>query len=664
MRPNDYPYAPSRISEIWRLFQAGGVLDAATFAELDPVVYESWRRCHEYLHVRLTSIVPQARQPKLEQLLDRNHNLITVALPYLEDIHQLTEGSNSVVLLGDDAARLIAIEGDPSVINLINRLGLNVGSSWTETSIGTNALGLTLVTAMPVQVVGAEHYFQIYHPFASTAAPIHDDKGQIIGTVGLTTPVEAATPHHLAVVMATARAIGNQLQTDVFLEQANEHLLKVVTILEAVTEGIMMWDTAGIISHINGMAAQLVGASPAGLLGHSLTQLIEFPQDIHEAIVEHQALSNVETTFRFQERTIPCLLTIRPIRMGEVGITGSVAILRPIQQVRRLVNQQIGTQAALTFDNLKAYSVEMRKVLRQAQVAARGSSSVLLSGESGVGKNAIARAIHNASPRADKPFIVINCQAIPRELILSELLGHEGDKDNPGQPSKFELVDGGTLLFDQIDHLSLEAQAILQQVINTRQIVRLGGARTILVNVRILATTSTDIDTLVTNRSFSAELYYRFRVFHLAIPPLRQRVEDIPLLVEYYLSHLAERQEQKPGLAMDAEALETLCRYPWPGNVNELESVLERAIIDSNDDAIRVTDLPQNIRLRYVIPGNALVPQQVVTLAEAEREAVIRAGYACQGVVSKMAAVLGIDRTTLWRKMKQLNLSPEQFKSF
>jgi transcriptional activator for dhaKLM operon len=302
----------------------------------------------------------------------------------------------------------------------------------------------------------------------------------------------------------------------------------------------------------------------------------------------------------------------------------------------------------------------MRQMLRQATIAARGRAPVLLRGEGGVGKNSIARAIHNAGDRADKPFIAINCRAVPHELMISEFLGYDPSDNDKGRPSKFELAHGGTLLLDQIESLSLEMQSALLHMIETGHVMRLHSTRLIPIEVRLIAATTANLEALVAEQSFIRQLYYAFGVFNFYIPPLRERVEDIPFLAERFLSRM--NKDQPAGLKIDEEALAVLCRYPWPGNVRELEHALERAINHSLDGMIRIIDLPEIVRSGRIIQSTWPTPQPIVTTIEAEREAIIRAGWACQGRVTEMAQQLGIGRTTLWRKLRHLNLTPNHFK--
>lgn len=659
MQPIAYPIRHNLLKMVWRAYMDTGQVAPPADYIPDPAVIQSWQRCSLRLDPRTRPRPNLLKGRALHSVLRAQSDLMTVAIPYMEDIHQFIEGSNCAIFLADGTACVLAEGGDLAAIEAVHALGFKQGTYWSEGQLGTNALSLTLATAMPVQVVGAEHYHEALHHLVSTAAPIHDVKGRITGILAIVGPAEEATSHTLSLVMSAARAIGNQLQTNLYLEEANRRLTEVNAVLETITEGVIAWDEAGKVNHVNARAGDMLHLNPAAVLGQSLTGIIDLPAVVTEAIQNNGELHDTEATFEVNGRIINVLVTLRPIMEGTVAV-GYLAMLRPIEQIRQLVHQQVGTQATLTLDDVLAHSSVMRQVMRQAKIAARGTAPVLLRGEEGAGKNHMARAIHNASGRADKPFISINCRAIPNELLVSEFLGRDKDTHTNGRPSKFELAQGGTLLLDQIESLSLEMQSALLQVIETGHVMRLGSTRLIPVDVRIMAATSANLEQLISEDSFLLPLYYRFGVFNIHIPPLRERVEDLPLLAERFLARISERQERASWIS--DEALDVLRRYPWPGNVRELENVMERAINHSRDKTIHVTDLPEAVLNGRVITTTTPHPLPVLTAAEAEREAIIRAGWACQGRITEMAQQLGIGRTTLWRKMKRFNLTSEDFK--
>lgn len=661
MQPGAYPVQHDRLWQIWHTFMERGRLAPEEEAVVDPAVLQSWRRCLPRLDCRAHPHPKSLKASSLESVLNAQDNLIAVSAPVMEDIHQFIEGSNCTILLADGSACILALRGDDKAIDVVHRLGLSRGSYWSEGQLGTNALGIVRVNAMPIQVVGAEHYFEVHHPYVTTAAPIHDVRGRIIGLLGIVGHAETASSHTLGLVMTAARAIANQLQTDWYVEEANRHLTEVRTVLGAISEGIISWNELDVITHVNKPAGHILSLNPSIAVGHRLQDVLQLPQTILDAVSEQSELRDVEVSFSVADHIAHCLANLRPTYEGRRYI-GSILMVRPIEHVRRLVHQQIGVEATLSIDDIasSSQSAGMRRVLRQARIAARGTAPVLLRGEGGVGKNHLARAIHNEGHHPDAPFISINCQAIPHELMVSEFLGHDEGSETRSRPSKFELATGGTLLLDQIEHLSLEMQAALLHLIETGHVMRLGSPRPIPVDVRIIAATTADLEDHVQDGSFISHLYYRFGVFNITIPPLRERSDDISLLAERFLARITRSHERAAWI--NDEAVAILCKYPWPGNVRELESILERAVSHSTDAVIRRQDLPHTVLDGRVITNLTPLPQPVISIADAEREAIVRAGIACQGQVGDMAHQLGIGRTTLWRKLKRYEIDVDEFK--
>jgi transcriptional activator for dhaKLM operon len=644
----------------WRSFIETGRLDAIEAARMDPAIVRSWRRCVYRFDPSARPRPTPISRNALASIMRTQQDLITIATPFIEDIHQFTEGSGFTILLADGAACILLIGGDAAAVEDASALGLRQGAYWSENNAGTNALGLVLQEAMPILVVGAEHYFDYLHAVVTAAAPIHDVRGRIIGLLGMAGPIRSTTSHTLGLVMSAARAIGNQLQTNWYLEEANQHLSEVNTILGAISEGVIVWNQEGEIRHVNEQAAEILQLNPRTAVGRPLADVLRLPAELTAAIDEGRELHDVELSLQAGDRDVRCLVTLRPIYEAGAQPVSYLALLNPMEHVRQIAQQQYGAQTGLSIEDVQADSGAMRRVVRQARTAARGTAPILIHGEGGVGKNLLARAIHNEGPRAIKPFVDINCRAIPHELMAREMLGHEQDTNTRGQPSKFELADGGTLLLDQIENLSLEIQAALLHVIETRHVTRLGSSTPIPVDVRIVGATTFNLEELVAQGSFMPHLYYRFGVFKIEVPPLRERVEDIPLLAERFLARQTARASR--AMWIDDETVRFLSRYPWPGNVRELESALERAMSQSRDNVIRPGDLPEMVRNGRVLAGRHPLAQPVLSVDEAEREAILRAGWACNGRVTEMARLLGIGRSTLWRKMKLLDISPGVFK--
>ncbi len=677
MQPNNYPIRRDILKQFWYAFMKTGRVEPLEGYEPDPHVVRSWQRCAPRTDPRLAPRAVTLQEAALQTTLKTHADLLMQARPFLEDIYQFFEGSYCTIVFTDGAGCILDIEGDSAIVSRSHAptttrgrmpdqqqlpagqlvSGLHQGAIWSENCVGTNGFGMALITAMPVQVVGAEHFYAVFHELATTAAPIHDANGRIIGVIGIVEPATAHSRHSLSLVMAAARAISNLLQANMYLQEANHRLAELNTILGSIQEGVLAWDGMGKINHVNARAGELLHINPQTAVGLPLSAVVTLPEPIAGAVMEAAEVGDVEVTFELpNQEAVQALVSLHVLANGRAAPDGYMMVIRPMAQVRRLVHQQVGARATLKLDDIPGQSPNMRAVIRQARTAARGRAPVLLRGESGVGKNHLARAIHNDSQRADKPFMPINCKAIPHELMVSELLGSELD----GRPSKFELTDGGTLMLNQIEALSFEMQFALLHVIETGYVMRLGSTRLIPVDVRIIAATSANLERLVAEGDFVPNLYYRFGVFNILVPPLRERPEDIPALASRFLSRIARVTGNQAHIA--EEAMETICRYPWPGNVRELESTLERALHHSENSVIGVADLSATIRKGRVVTAASPHAQPILSVEEAEREAILQAGWVCQGRVTEMSQHLGIGRTTLWRKMKQLNLTPDYFK--
>lgn len=310
------------------------------------------------------------------------------------------------------------------------------------------------------------------------------------------------------------------------------------------------------------------------------------------------------------------------------------------------------------------------KTLRQ-QIALAGPSNgwVLIYGESGVGKELVARAIHRASRRGSGPFIEVNCAAIPQDLIESELFGHEKGAFTGAasqKRGKFELADGGTIFLDEIGDMSLATQAKVLRVLEGQEFQRVGGMKTLRVDVRVIAASNKDLAAEIKKGAFREDLYYRLNVIPLKVPPLRERIEDIPLLVRHFFAEFASEYGQKPK-AMEDDALELFLRYPWPGNVRELRNIIERLIIMTPAQLIRRFDVPPPISAGHADQGQAsdgVVSRPPETLKDAraafERDFILRKLKEHNGNVSRTAEAIGMERSNLHRKMRALGIDVDE----
>ena len=689
------------LQHAWEQFIEEGLLKGD---ELPPAIALSWQRCRRrgldpHRHVAM----PPARQ----SLPASAHEQLTLVRPAMEDLHQFVEGSGCVVAFANAEGIVLDIVGDAPIARELAHLGLTPGACWGEEALGTNALGLALADAFPIQISGAGHFCAWLHPYCGSAAPIHDSLGQALGALAIFGQATDCHPHSLGMVTAAAQAVTNQLQMNLWLTSANELLSELTVILQTLSEGIMLLKTDGTISQMNARAGQLLGLSLPRTAGRKLSEALEIPAVLATALRTGRELHDEELSFHTSQGRVVCLCTLKsinkatPVRelvamrqpdRGSISgwqqpqlppgaADGFVLTLRSIERVQRLVHRMSGARARLTFANIVGESSSLVEAIRLARIASGSSSNVLLHGETGAGKEIFAQSIHNASARADGPFVAINCAAIPRELITSELFGYEGGSftgaDKQGRPGKFELAHGGTLFLDEIGDMPRDLQTSLLRAIESRTIMRIGGQSVVPVDVRIIAATHKNLTEEARQGNFRSDLYFRLNVFTIDVPPLRQRQSDIPLLAQHFI----QQQSRALGrpLGITPEALAALEAYPWPGNVRELENSLERAIYMAQRSMITLEDLPEAVRSglgRIPLPlisnsyeGQADTKERRPAhsdthtrarlkdeRASAEAELILKTYRSVGGSLERTAQALGVSRTTLWRKKIRYDL--------
>jgi formate hydrogenlyase transcriptional activator len=352
-------------------------------------------------------------------------------------------------------------------------------------------------------------------------------------------------------------------------------------------------------------------------------------------------------------------LLMRVANQVAIAIENALAYQQIAELKNKLADEKLYLEEEIrseyTFEEIIGESPALKRVLSQVETVAPTDSSVLILGETGTGKEVIARALHDLSPRRERTFVKVNCAAIPTGLLESELFGHEKGAFTGAialKVGRFELAQRGTLFLDEVGDIPLELQPKLLRVLQEKEFERLGGTRTQHVDVRVVAATNRDLTQMVEERLFRSDLYYRLNVFPITVPPLRERAEDIPLLVRYFAQKYARRMDRRIE-TIPAEEMEALIRYHWPGNVRELENLIERAVILSRGPALRVP-LPENR-----LSGEA-APASAVTLEAAEREHILRALRNSNWVIAGAqgaAARLGMKRTTLQSRMTKLGIS-------
>ena len=352
---------------------------------------------------------------------------------------------------------------------------------------------------------------------------------------------------------------------------------------------------------------------------------------------------------------------LKPLKADEVKLS----VRRTLEQ-KELVdeNRRLREFAgdSFRFESILAQSRRMRSILEIAAQVARRDSTVLLTGESGTGKELLAKAIHQTSLRANKPFVTVNCGALPENLAESELFGHRKGSFTGAiadRAGKFESANEGTIFLDEVGELSLPLQVKLLRVIQEREIDKVGNAHSIKVNVRILAATNRNLKNLVEDGQFREDLYYRLSVVTIDVPPLRERQEDIPLLAQHFVKQFSDRYAI-PGLSITEEALEKLGQYNWPGNVRELQNVIERVSVLAKSNKIGVDELPPEVRssASRIASISLKLPEEGIDLEQIEKEILLQALEKHSWNQSQAARYLNISRKTLIYRMEKFALLP------
>ncbi|CVK21837.1 sigma 54-interacting transcriptional regulator [Sporomusa sphaeroides] len=436
---------------------------------------------------------------------------------------------------------------------------------------------------------------------------------------------------------------------------------QLAAVLAAANDGILAIDRHGRITQYNPAAAKIMHIPCAEALGRELLTVFPYCHSLMESMKKGLSYTNREMFV--EETNSHYLVSSRPLLDQSGEITGAMAILKDIRDVRKLF-QQLTEQPAMTFQEILHRSKSMRQVIALAKAYARGGSTVLIRGETGTGKELFARALHAASPRADNIFVPVNCAAIPDTLLESELFGYEEGAFTGavkgGKQGLFELANSGTLFLDEIGETSSHLQAKLLRVLQDRKVRRIGSSREIAVDVRILAATNRNLEDMIAGGTFREDLYYRLNVIPLFLPPLRERREDIPLLVDFFLRRFSTKLHKQVDTVSET-ALQKLCAYTWPGNIRELENVIERAV----NIVTGPTLLTDHIILQHSAPAAKVhLPVLHHTLEEAleetERELLCRAmrQFHTSRQIGKM---LGLSHTTVLKKLRKHGLSLNHF---
>ena len=657
--PDEYQES---MGEAWERFVTNQQLDPI----VPPLIAASWRRSRG--HVNPNNRVEFTRMGKEHLLASQtaSFGLIAIARPVMEDIYQCVQKSGTVIILTNNVGCILDWVGDQDVIKIMSDWGVELGTILSEELVGTTSFGLALAERMPVQVTGKEHFVRQFHVASGAAAPLFDISGRLLGVLGLVMPVDRYHVHSLGLVAAAARAVENQHQSDLLMAEQNSQLAQLNTILSTISDGILVWNADHRLVHANHAASLMLGIPAPSMVGKPAGMLFTIPAFVEESILHRKPLTDVEGVINVEAQSVNCLISLDYVFQSPDKLQWIIVTLRSAKKMRKLIQQQVGATASLTLDDIPGEAPQMQRVRNFVRSAAGARASIQVRGEMGTGKNALASAIHNAGPRHDGPFVIFASASIPNELVISDLLGYDESMDArgaSGRPSKFELAQGGTLFFQDVDALPVEAQAVLINALEMGVVQRLGSQRAVEVDARIIASTSADMETLIAQGTFRPDLYYRLSTFTITLPPLRERPRDIPVVADRILTRLT-RQLGYP-VALAPEVMDVFRKYAWPGNIREMEAVLGRAATQVvGAGIIGLAHLPNHVRLMEANPQTVkpFLQVQVSSLREMEKETILLMIQMYRGNVSRMAQVLDISRTTLWRKLKEYGIDPNEYR--
>ena len=499
--------------------------------------------------------------------------------------------------------------------------------------------------------------------FPNMNARLVNAEGETLNVVANISPL-MGTDGRIAGAVVTFRNLAEMDRLARALLSSNRELVmernKLTAILNSITDGVFTIDTNWQITSFNLAAQKITGYSLDEVLGKFCGDVLRGGKCGSECPMR-RALDSGEPTFDLEVdiltkdgRVVPVKVTTS-VLLNEYGeAVGAVETFRDLSSLRQLKTE---LEERYRFDQIVGKSKPMQELYELLEDVAATDATVLVEGESGTGKELVVKAIHFNSPRRNGPFVSVNCAALPETLLESELFGYEKGAFTGAihsKPGRFELADGGTLFLDEIGDLSFPLQAKLLRVLDQHVIERVGGIKSIPVDVRIVAATNRNLQKEVEAGRFREDLYYRLKVVPIHLPPLRERKEDIPLLVNHFIEKFNQKMGKKIQ-GISTQALQLLMKYHWPGNVRELENLLEFAFIQCKKSVIEVSHLPLDFRQKIGAP--ALVSRESHRLLEEyEKELIEKTLAENWGSRVKTARQLGVSKATLWRKMKKYGL--------
>lgn len=596
-------------------------------------IQESWERC--YSNGLMPTTIDKEHilgESELVEYYDKYDELLFYATSILEDVYQSIQGTEFLLLIATQEGYIIDSVGEPSFIRHADNVSLRKGANWLEESKGTNAIGTAIVENKSIVIHGNQHFWQDNHFLTCTAAPIQDPQGRLLGILNFSSYQQNYNPLTLGLVKRAAHSIEQALLLAQTQRQSEKSSKDLHFIYNYHPSPLITVNKKGYITRMNLAATRTIGRSEQSTIGKMVESVLTSSEGREKQyLFNEQIFTSHLLPYEQQDETY---LLLRGESKKQNGLLSN----------------------RYSFADIVSQDRRMDEAISIAQRAAILDMNLLISGETGTGKELFAQSIHGVSLRSEQPFIAINCSAIPESLLESELFGYEkgaftGAKSQ-GQIGKFEAADGGTLFLDEIGDMPLVAQAALLRVLQEKCITRIGGIHPRPIDVRIIAATHKDLQKEIEEGRFRADLYYRLNGLTIKLPSLRERC-DVLLLAEHILTKQPFKNEK---VELTEEAKLFISEYEWTGNFRELQNVLQQAAFLTTQNVITKSLLVSLCQPSHPEIKRQIHHTQILSLREHEMALIKQVLEETKGNISRAAKALNIGRNTLYRKMKEFDL--------
>ncbi len=610
-------------------------------------------------HIDFKNVLP----PKLEhsayqKAKHKSRKLYVYANSVIKHLEKTTKNDHMGVAIFDNDGCLLKLYGKSSFLTWANLNHIEVGSLWRSDIIGTNIFSLGEKLNKRTSLIGSENYPAFLLDTACYLAHIGLDDGIKLGSVVVITCYDERSPYLSNLAMTISRLIELQM-----------FWLDITEISTGIIEGygIISLDQSNGENRILTMSKEvfhILGLRSRSVYYEFLEAVIQDSDENREfftIVNEKQIVNDISIRLNINGTQVGLTISTYAFKENKFHMDGLIIAINSIKRINTLLSKYSVNTARLTFREIMGKSDSFLETIDKCKVASKSNSHILLLGESGVGKDILAQAIHNESHRRFQPFVALNCASLSKELISSELFGYEegaftGAKKG-GNIGKFEMANQGTLFLDEIGDMPLDLQAFLLRVLEEKSFMKIGGSTPINVDVHIIAATNKDLKKLIRQGLFREDLFYRLGIVRIHIPPLRQRPGDALLLTTAFIEQICKRH-QREQITLSDTAKAFITSYDWPGNVRELQNMLEGIISTQRSDLITREDINRYLAFDDVLEQPMIKPSRLrIGLHEVKEMDIQEALRLCNNNRTRAAAYLGISRRTFYRRLSAMNES-------